>query len=481
MDINKYIAENCGKKSDAEIGQVLGLTKDQVRHRRVKLKIAPKGIAEEEVVDIRKTGVESRMDDQVVINWSTRTIQTELGEFGSFLCSFTIHNAIQRFYVSSYEGKGHTAAEVAMKFDFAHSKAVLLYAKLHGFTKSSPGQTDIEFEEGLTPEDAADETIQSLKRRAVRLTEVKKWAAVQKDADNWNNFEQSVFYPLKDWIEEFLPKYKVPVLKASKPVEPFAVVVGITDWHYMKLAFNADGKEVYNRKIALEMLRNSRNLLANQMLVNGTPDEIIIPIGTDNLHVDNPRHETTKGTSQVSQTDGVWAMELQNYMNANIEMIDFFSQIAPVKVISIPGNHDKDTSRMLAVFMDLFYKKNDRVTVVNKNVPRVYMKYGSTVIGIGHGDDISLSKLRNNLHKFIMVEAGRQGVDIDMKIDNCLFFTGHIHTDSFVDLGGVKHFTIPSLSAEDDWHTASGYVGNKQEASIYLIGKKSGRFGIYYA
>ena len=30
----------------------------------------------------KKTGIESRRDDRVIINWTTRTVITQLGEFG---------------------------------------------------------------------------------------------------------------------------------------------------------------------------------------------------------------------------------------------------------------------------------------------------------------------------------------------------------------------------------------------------------------
>lgn len=39
MDIDKYIKEHSGKQSDAQMGQVLHLTKDQVRHQRLRLVI----------------------------------------------------------------------------------------------------------------------------------------------------------------------------------------------------------------------------------------------------------------------------------------------------------------------------------------------------------------------------------------------------------------------------------------------------------
>ena len=427
-----------------------------------------------------KSGVETRQDDRVIINWTTRTVITDLGEFGSYSCSFDTHGAIQREYVVAYEGRGRTSAEVATQFDFAHAKAVLLYAKLHGFTKASVPQTDLEFEEGLTPEEASDETLQSLKRRTLRMTERKKWVKVQADADKWNNFDINVLKPTADWVGKNLPKYKAPLVKLREAKEPYAGVVGVSDWHFMKQTYDKDWNSVYDKEKAIQILTETNNSLISQMSTRGRPDVIYLPVGTDNLHVDNPEQMTTKGTEQGSCTDGDWAGSLQEYVDVTIAMVEMFSQIAPVQVIVIPGNHDNHTSELLGVLLATLYEEKERVTVNRSHWPRHYFRYGNTCMGFAHGDGISLPKLKRSLHQFILVEAKEYGVDIS-SCTEFLFFTGHVHYDSFEDLGGVKHFVIPSLSGTDEWHRSSGYVGSKKESAIYIVDKVFGRRAIYYS
>ena len=426
-----------------------------------------------------KTGMEVR-GDNIVINWTAKTVITNLGEYGSYVCNFTTHGAIQRAYVNVYEGKGETAAEVAMRFDFPHMKAVYLYAKEHGFTKSSIPQTDIEFEEGLTAEEAAQETLQSLKRRASKLIERKKWVNIQKDADRWNDFKHSILYPMKDWIEKALPSYKPPVLKLVETKEVFAAVIGVSDWHYMKVAFAPDGKEIYNRKIAIARLKKAQSVLVSKMLKQGTPKVIYLPIGSDNLHIDNPQQETTRGTPQAEQTDGGFTTELQNYIYVIINMIEMYAQIAPVEVISIPGNHDKNTSFVIATMLELFFQSNTRVTVSLSQHPRIYKKYGNTCLVFDHGDEKSLNKFRANMHKLAMVEGKENGINPNT-IDEYVFFSGHLHHESNVDLGGVFHYLIPSLASTDKWERGGLYVGAKEQATVYLIDPKSGRKAVLYS
>ena len=52
--------------------------------------------------------------------------------------------------------------------------------------------------------------------------------------------------------------------------------------------------------------------------------------------------------------------------------------------------------------------------------------------------------------------------------------------DAFEDLGGVKHFIIPSLSGTDDWHRRMGFVGTKKESAVYIVDKKDGRKAVHY-
>jgi len=424
--------------------------------------------------------VESRHDDRVIINWTTRTVITDLGEFGSMSVSFNTHGAIQRYYVDGYEGKGHTASEVAMKFNFPHAKAVYIYAKLHGFTKASLGQTDLEFEEGLTVEDAVRENIQALKRRTYKKTELKKWREIQKDADSWNDFQNAVYFPMKDWVEENLPTWKAPKYTPNTPSKEKAWVVGLSDFHYLKWAYNHQGKTVFNRKIAEKLLLETNCKLITDGLLQGKPEKIYIPMGNDNYSVDNIFETTTAGTPQTGQIDGNWRIDLENYFRLCINTIEVYAQIAPVTIVPMEGNHDKHTSITLHLFLKLLFQNRQDIFVIDNIAPRVYTQYGKNAFMFTHGDSMSQPKLKRSAHKFFMAEAQAQGIKIHQVTQN-IMFSGHIHTDSYEDLGAVKHFIIPSLAPPDQWHTDKGYVGNRQEASLYIFDKKGGRKAVLYA
>jgi hypothetical protein len=478
--IGDIIIEN-PDKSNKEIADIIQktlqvtYTADNVKSKRYRMgHKSPEFVVPPTITKAPKQKFE--VHENYVYNTVTKTVITDLGEFGDFVCSLDMHKAIQRAYVDTYEGKGDTASIVAMRFNFPHAKAVYKYAKIHGFTKSSIPQTDLEIAEGLSVEDAVEENIQAFKRKTFKETEKKKWALQQKYADNWLNFHHSVLKSLENHLEVFLPTYKIPLLRLPKKKNKTAVVIGISDVHYMKFCFDALGNATYNREIAIERLHTAIASLIEKITRHGIPEKIFLPVGSDNLHVDNQIHTTTKGTLQVSATDGHWALELKNYIEMTLNMIDIFSQVAPVVVIPTAGNHDQNTSYMLNAYLSIHYRKSKRVTFQECHHARVYTQYGSNCFIFGHFEDLSEKKIQANAHKFIMQEAKENGINAE----RYFIFSQHIHTDSFKALGAhVQHFVFPSLSGTDQWHRNNAYFGTS-EATAYSFNDK-GKDCIFYA
>jgi predicted phosphodiesterase len=433
----------------------------------------------------KKSGMEIK-NDHVVVNWTTRSVITEIGEFGTYNCSIDMHGAIMRAYSDSYEGKGITQAELAMRYDFPHAKAVTKYMKAHGMTKSMIGQTDIELEEGLTVEDAVNENIQSLKRQIHKKTERRKWAEIQKASDNWWALHHGVLKPFENHIEKYLPKHKIQKLKLQsfkkKSKDKTVGLVAISDVHYMKMCFDAFGKNIYNRDIAKrELFKHAERILQRTIQSGGIPERFVLPIGNDNLHIDNPMQTTTRGTVQANSTDGSYRLELGSYLDMTMALIETFAQVAPVDVISVPGNHDLHTSYMLAESIKRIYDRDENINVVVRYNERTYLQYGKVCLIISHGDKISLARTKREVHKLILSEAKEQNIDLN-EVEDWVFVVGHLHHEDITDIGGnTEVIVMPSISEADDWHSDSGYVGSKKNTFIVLYSYEYGKQTIIYA
>ena len=427
-----------------------------------------------------KAGLEIR-GKHIVVNWTTRTIITELGEYGQMVCSFDMHNAVQRAYVTMAEGK--TASDVARDFDFPHAKAVLLYAKHHGFTKSSLPQTDLEFELGLTVEEAVEQNIQTMKRDAYKKTEKAKWVEIMKGYEKWTQFHNTVLKPFENHIEQYINvrqpiKYTVPKMESKH----YNVVVGMTDLHYLKLAVDDFGQIVYDREIARNKLFETQKDLIAQIALYGKPEKFTVIAGSDGIHIDNPLQTTTQGTNLANSTDGEWHIEIGNYIDIQCDYIDLFANIAPVDVIVVPGNHSKNTDYLIGAFLKKYYEKiNNSVKVIQgMNSERTFVPFGNKYcLVFQHGDNVSPNKMDKEIHKVIMSEAYKWGI----KSTDTVFyhFSGHIHHEDSKDLGGnVIRITLPAVCPPDKWHTQSQYVGTTLQTLNTLIDKDRGRFATLY-
>ncbi len=470
-----------GGKSWLEISKELGGNRTPESIRKRYQDYIKNGITNDVPAKEKKVGIEV-MSDHVVYNHTTKTVITELGEYGQYVCSIDMHKRIMRAYSDQYEGKGETQAEIAMRYDFPHAKAVAKYMKHHGMTKSMPGQTDLEIMEGLTVEDAVDENIQSIKRQIHKKTEQRKWVEIQNAAEKWWQFHHGQLKPFENHIEQYLPKNKIKPLKLGSYKKGNTVsFVGISDVHYMKLCYDAFGKEIYNREIAKERLsQHASELVKKHLQAFGIPEKFLLPVGTDNLHIDNPLQTTTRGTQQANSTAGSYRIELGQYVDMTMALIEAFAQVAPVDVVSIPGNHDNNTSYLLGTFLVKLYEKEPQVNVIHRMTERVYLQYGKVCFIVSHGDKISLSRTEREVHKLILAEARTSGININ-EIDEFVFIMGHLHHEFMKDVGGFAEIIIiPSMSEEDDWHSDSGYVGAKKNSALYVYDMELGKQAVLY-
>jgi hypothetical protein len=426
-----------------------------------------------------KTGLELR--DNYVINWSDKTMVTDLGVFGSYICSIDRHMMIQRKYV--YDDGNETAAIVAMEFDFAHTKAVYVYARIHGFSKASPPQTDIEFELGKSVNESVEENIQTIKRNVYKKTQKRKWKETVDAADKWWNLEDTVIEAIKALSFE-LQSENVESLQFVIPDSDykFAAFVGITDAHYLKLCYNHSGEVMYNKEIAKKRIQDHVQRLATEASRYGRPERFYVTCGNDNIHVDGMHHSTTKLTPQHQATDGLWRLELKNYIKIQIDLINYYKQIAPVTVLPVKGNHDYETSIAVQAFMEVYFEKDPLVEVQICHDARVYIQYHKVCMIATHGDELgSVKNLESQAHKLIMGEAKDQGIDV-MEVEYYILFHGHEHVGSSRDLNGrVQRIGLSSLSGIDDWwHKEKGFVGRQPESQLIIVDRNTGRKAILY-
>ncbi|HEY8361309.1 MAG TPA: hypothetical protein VIK77_00330 [Tissierellaceae bacterium] len=253
--------------------------------------------------------------------------------------------------------------------------------------------------------------------------------------------DEDLLKELKAFKEDFLnsiPKsysWTVPKVSSDKPT--IALEICTPDLHFGK----GDVKDLHNK--AME----STVQLVTQALAVYNIEKIILPIGNDGLNSEGMSMATTKGTPQEESVP--WYESFKSYWNFLVQQIDYLSIIAPVEVLVIPGNHDRERMVYIGEVLTARYENNVNVEIDNEVHPRKYVKYGKVLIGFDHGDIIK----GKDLPLIMATEKPSEWADSEFRE----WHLGHYHKEMIDEFRGVKVRYLPSISVMDTYHLQNGY------------------------
>lgn len=263
-----------------------------------------------------------------------------------------------------------------------------------------------------------------------------------------------------------------PLPKARVKSDPYMAVFGLFDVHFGKLCWAPETGSDYDLKIADAIFRNAvEDLVAES--VHRNIDKVLLPIGNDWLHIDNRNYTTTRGTRQ--DTDGRFSKVFAAAKLAAVWAVERLALLAPVEVVWVPGNHDQTLSEMLCHIIDARFHLVDRVTVNIGAQDRKYIQYGTTLVGLTHGDKVKPEDLPGKM----AAESPKKWADTKCRE----WLIGHQHrsrkwvtkpTDTY---DGTVVRVLQSLAGTDAWHYEMGYINTRQAAEVYWYSKTGGYTG----
>jgi UDP-2,3-diacylglucosamine pyrophosphatase LpxH len=266
-----------------------------------------------------------------------------------------------------------------------------------------------------------------------------------------------------------MPQCK-PHKATRKRVAKHLIEFSLYDCHFGKLCWNKQTKsDDYDLEIAASDYQHAVDTMIDRIQPYQV-EEIILPIGNDFLHFDGANKQTTKGTLVDSTDDRYTKVFRQGFVSIR-DAVEACVQVAPVRVLYVPGNHDKYTSWHLCEMLRHYFAPNKQITVENDET-RKFLLWGKNLIGWDHGEKMSLDKLA----RMMPIEASSQwshSVFRYMRV-------GHFHTKKQIrhlstdTHQGIQVDVIPSLSATDAWHYENGYIGNQRAAEIAVWDREAG-------
>ena len=199
---------------------------------------------------------------------------------------------------------------------------------------------------------------------------------------------------------------------------------------------------------------------------------ILLPLGNDFFNVNGAGEFTVNGTRQVEDTR--WQKTFREGRKLLVEIVDMCVQIAPVDVLIVPGNHDRERMFYAGDALECWYHAHPGVLVDNRAQLRKYYTFGKNLIGFTHGSE----------EKFTML-PGIMAHEAAMWWGQTTHREWHIgdrhHKEVLIqnvkEEKGVTIRLMRSLSPADEWHYRTGWIGAEKAAEAYLWHPEKGVIG----
>lgn len=197
--------------------------------------------------------------------------------------------------------------------------------------------------------------------------------------------------------------------------------------------------------------------------------EIVFPFGNDYLHADNIHHTTTAGTPQPEAVS--WHHAYYRGMHVAIAIVKRLREVAPVRVLQIPGNHDRQTSYTMGHVLWAYFHEDKHVTVNNSAAPFKAWEFGVNLIGFEHGHSVPAVRL-----SALMANEWRHA-----------FARTHFHEwhrgdqhrvsgakPTVLEEQGVSQLYLNALTPGNEWHRLKSYNFQKTGANGFIYSDKYG-------
>lgn len=297
----------------------------------------------------------------------------------------------------------------------------------------------------------------------VPLFQVKAWLKQKVD--------EKAVKSLAALFEDEIKKAPTKKFKYEKPVENGKLLVlNLQDWHLGKTSTsNETGWSDYNVDVAKAAYKQAIKNILNNSPINQI-QKVMLICGSDMIHFENARVETTSGTR--IESGYTWHEVYNEACSFLSEIVEELASKFEVEVMMIYGNHARLTEYALGSYISAFFRNHPNVTVDNRPLNRKYYGYKKSLIGLTHSDKIKLTDL-----PLIMMRENQSTVS---KYNQFFMLCGHTHAEKVIDIKGVRVMVCPALCPPDKFHVDHGYIGNVQAGQGLIFGE-SGLQQIVYS
>lgn len=290
--------------------------------------------------------------------------------------------------------------------------------------------------------------------------QVGQWVKSTRDLERQREMLEQAIAQLGEPIRGLFDPIPAPAVSSERSLSAYL----IGDAHFGMYAWDEETGENFDTSIAAKDLR-----AAIDLLVAGAPASdtaFLVDVG-DFLHADNRSNATPASGNQLDVDT-----RYQRVIRVAIEALRYavgrlLQKHQRVKVFITPGNHNPDSAGWMAMVLEAYFEREPRVVVERSPSKFFYERFGSTLIGITHGDKLKMQDLP-------AIMASDRAQDWGAT-EHRYWWTGHIHHTKHQEYRGCFVESFNTLAGSDAWHHASGYRSQRQMQRIDI----DVEFGIY--
>jgi hypothetical protein len=278
-----------------------------------------------------------------------------------------------------------------------------------------------------------------------------QWVKSTRDAEAQLELMRAFVNELSEDVKGLAKPIKCPARTLADSLS--AYIIG--DAHFGMYSWEKETGEDFDTSIASEDLR-----AAIDLLVAGSPASetgYLVDVG-DYLHADN-RSNMTPASGNLLDVDTRYQRVIRIAADAMRYCIGrMLDKHKFVKLFVMPGNHNPDSAGWMAMVMQAYYEKEKRVEVERSPSKFFYQRFGTTLIGITHGDKVKLA----DLPSIMACDRPKDWGETTYR----MWWHGHFHHSKHQEYRGCTVEGFNTLAASDAWHAASGYRSARQMQRI---------------
>ena len=393
------------------------------------------------------------------------------GKKEPFKISKEKYEKIRRDYCDELGSNYLTISEITRKYNITRSQFKIL-KNAFGFVHNDVRYTDEEIQ-SMDMDDLVDKTLEEQKNQYIKKLQQKKYKSLEKEVNKYrkkdffvNKIHDSIVDSFENTsLKEFKEKYGSEIpreVEFSSDLTTRMLEFPLVDFHFAKLAWEGETGENFDLQIARELFHQLVDTVIWRAKIFNI-EKVVFPIGNDFFHFDDSEGNTTRGTSQ--DTDTRWQKMFSEGMKLFIAGINKLQKITDeVEVFLIPGNHDWMTSYYAIEYLSAWYKDSDKVKVNTDPKSRKYVKYGNNLIGFTHG-----SEEKKRIYGCMQAEVPEYWADTTYRE----WHGGHLHSEQVKEDLGVVVRNLPSPTSTDAWHYRKAYISYKR-LQVFAWHKKYG-------